>query len=121
MRSLFSGRFDPPHPGHIASILRLEKKGPVTVVILDYPERSYPLEYVRTIFSEIFEKHDIKVVTNKTHFAEIDKKEFLSFKCDKYASGNLTVLKHIEELGVPVIYCDRAYEYSARNIKRVLD
>ena len=121
MKILFSGRFDPPHPGHIASILRLEKKGHVTVVVLDYSDREYPIEYVKTVFNEIFERHGVEIITNSVHFGKVDVDELKNFGCDVYAGGNLTVLRHIEQLGHPVMFCDRAFEYSSRNIKRVLD
>ncbi len=121
MKILFSGRFDPPHPGHIAQIMRLEEKGRVVVVILDYPERDYPIAYVIEIFKEILKKHNVEIKANNDHFGEITREQLDKFDCDLYAAGNLKVLKHIENIGFPVIYCERAYQYSSRNIKRVLD
>ena len=122
MTVLFSGRFDPPHPGHIAQIIRLEKQyGRVKIVLLDYPERDYPVEYCVTIFNELLSKYNVEIVVNKTHFAQITLEELNQYNCDLYAAGNLKVLRHIEKLGFPVVYCERSYNYSSRNIERVLD
>jgi len=118
-RVLFSGKFSPPHPGHICQIIRLAKKyGEVCVVILDYPERRFSMEYTKAIFNEIFDQIDLDVTitSNQTHFAQITKEEFESFECDIYASGNQKVLRHIEILGFPCIFVETAYQYSARDI-----
>jgi phosphopantetheine adenylyltransferase len=113
---LFSGRFDPPHPGHIAQVMRLlSTYARVKVVVLDYPDRRFPHTYVKHVFDEVLNtsKWPIDIVTNKTHFAKITLEELKSFECDIYAAGNMEVLKHIEQLGFPCIYVERAFDYSA--------
>jgi len=116
---LFSGRFDICHPGHICQIIRLAKKyGTVKVVILDYPERRFSISYTMMIFKEIFAdiKLNVEFIVNKTHFAEITKEEVYMYDCDIYASGNQKVLRHMEVIGVPCIFVEAAYQYSARDI-----
>lgn len=119
-RVLFSGRFDPVHPGHIATIIRLcDEFGMVKVIILDDDSRAYPVEYIREILKECLQKYMAIILTNKTHFGEITKKELDSYGCTHYAAGNLPVLRHVEKLGMEVIYVERAYDYSARDYKRL--
>jgi cytidyltransferase-like protein len=121
MRCLFSGRFDPPHPGHIASILRLaDKYDEVVVMMLDYPDRNFPIEYCGKVFSECIEREKVKISVNKTHFGKISLEEWELFQCDLYAGGNLSVLRHVEKLGIKVHYLERAFEYSASKYERLL-
>ena len=118
MTALFSGRFDCPHLGHLISILRLSKKfNTVIVVILDYPERMFPVEYARTVLCEALSScvGDVEVFTNSTHFGRITRKELNEWEFDVYCAGNMEVLSHIKSLGVPVQYVERAYEYEANN------
>lgn len=115
----FSGRFDPPHPGHIASIIRLEKEyGRVDVIILDHAERRHPVQYTVQILTELLEKYNVKIHSNRIHFGELNDKEWLLYNCDYYASGNMDVLLHMEKLGIKCVYVDRAYDYSASNYKK---
>jgi len=118
--ALVSGRFSPPHDGHMAMLKRLLKKyAKVKVIILDYPERDFPLCYCKKVFEAIFEDEErIEFLVNKTHFGEISEEGLRSYGCDVFVSGNLTVLRHIERLGFPCEYAERAFEYSARNYKR---
>jgi len=114
---LFSGRFDPVHPGHIATVLRLLKKCRyVTIAMLNYKERRYPTCYCVDIFEEIFDGLPVEVVVNNDHFGKITKEQLEKFNFDVYASGNLSVLRHIENLGFDVIYTERAYLYEASQI-----
>lgn len=118
--ALFSGKFDPPHPGHFASICELGKKfGAVRVVLLDYPNRRYPVEYCIRVFKETFDCVNFPVYfhVNKTHFAEVTKEELDQFKpYHIYVAGNLKVLRHIESLGVPTYYQHRKFDYQASSI-----
>lgn len=116
LRVLFSGRFDPPHPGHVISILRLHAKyGHVVVPVLDYKGRAWPASYCKQVFDECFAhlKGDIEVLINRTHFGEMTCDELKTYKCGLYASGNMSVIKHIEGLGMPCLYVDRAFNYEA--------
>lgn len=120
MRALTSGRFNPPHDGHMTMLKRLTKKfDMVRVVILDYPERDFPICYCKQVFEEIFEDNKkIEFLVNNTHFGRITIKEIESYGCDIYLGGNLKVLRHIEKLGFPCEYVERAFEYSASHYKR---
>lgn len=124
---LFSGRFDPPHIGHIITISKLVREfKEIMVVVLDYSEAEYPLCYRKQALSGMMNclpgLH--YVIDYPTHFAEITKEEISKFKFDVYASGNLSVLKHIESLGIPTLYVERSFDYSAteireKNIKKI--
>ena len=122
MKVLTSGRFDPPHLGHIVSLLKIAKEyDSLTIVVLDQEERSYPISYVDAIFKETFKyvNHKINVIYNVTHFGELTKEELDSFGCDLYCGGNLQVLKHIENLGFKTKYHERSFDYNASDYKRV--
>lgn len=119
MTVLFSGRFDPVSPGHICSIIRLAKRyAKVKVVVLDYPDRRYPVQLSMQVLKEIFREMplDVAFVSNDIHFGEISKAQLGMFNFDVYAAGNLKVLRHIERLGVSCVYIDRAYPYAASDI-----
>jgi len=116
----FSGRFDPVHPGHIATIIRLTKiYKKVKIVILDYFGRRFPVAAQIAVMDELLEKYNVSIYTNSTHFAQITREEFLEFECQAYAAGNEVVLRHFEEMGIPVHFCERAYNYSSREYKRL--
>jgi cytidyltransferase-like protein len=117
---LFSGRFDPPHLGHMITVARLwETFDAITIVILDYPESEYPISYRAQALKEMVRHLNgrYKVLVNQTHFGKITREELSKFKFDVYASGNLEVLKHIESLGFKTLYVERSYEYSGTEIR----
>ncbi|MBU2249224.1 MAG: hypothetical protein KKD77_20925 [Gammaproteobacteria bacterium] len=124
--ALFSGRFDPVSTAHLIQVKRLLSEHEIVkAVVLDYPERKTPLCLAVQILIEMFggNKEDesgagVGVMVNKIHFGEITKEQIDNFQpFDVYVSGNISVLKHVESLGVKVKYIDRAYPYSAHNIK----
>ena len=52
--AVFSGKFSPPHTGHILSILKIAKEYDCIIVpILDYPHRFVEAEIVKNIFDTI--------------------------------------------------------------------
>jgi hypothetical protein len=115
---LFSGRFDPPHLGHLLSIARLGKHHELTVVVLDYPEQKFPISYRVQIVKEALSYLSggpYHVEANKVHFGKITKGELATHTFDFYASGNLSCVHHMESLGYPCYYVERAYEYAATN------
>jgi hypothetical protein len=121
---LFSGRFDRPHVGHIASILRLGTVyGMVKVVVLDYPERKYCASYAAQMLQEILEQSvgTYEVSINKEHFAKIPKESLDAFGFDVYASGNHECLNHISKMGYSVLYVERAYDYEATDDRNIAD
>jgi glycerol-3-phosphate cytidylyltransferase-like family protein len=119
LKALTSGRFDPPHPGHIINLLNIAKKfESVKCVVLSSDTRRYPMSYCLQILDKILTHlpFDIELKANKTHFAEITKEELDAFDCDIYVGGNLKVLKHIESLGMKTSFIDRSYYYEANKI-----
>jgi len=114
---IFSGRFDPPHLGHVLTILKLcERFGRVIVPVLNYKEREFcnVLE-AKSIFDGFFDiispvnsiSSRPEIVINSVHFGEVTKEYYenllklykvLPERC-VYMSGNEFVLEHITKLG----------------------
>lgn len=122
MRIITSGRYDPPHLGHFCNIARIyydppfhDSKNKMTVFLLDYPERRYPVNYCGQALKEaVYEiSPNIEVRINKTHFGKISKEELDKIDFDLYCGGNLSVLSHLEKMGVNVKYFERAYNFEA--------
>ena len=124
LRVLFSGRFDEPHWGHWATILKLcSIFDSVLVVVLKYENRAHPEKYVQRVFETMqalsrIPKEKLKICTNATHFGELTKGEWITYECDIYAGGNQEVNDHITSLGIPVYDAERSFEFSARNYKK---
>jgi len=115
---LFSGRFDPPHCGHISNILSLGMRyRRVLVVVLNHPEQDFPITYRIEVLKDILSKSkgEYEVSENYIHFSDITIEEFQKYGADVYAAGNMAVIKHMESLGVPCVWVNRAYEYEATN------
>jgi hypothetical protein len=112
----FSGRFDRPHIGHGIQIMRLGQRfNKVLVPVLWTPSQKYSVNYRVQILKALLKnaKGEYDVFVNETHFAHITKEECEKMGFDIYVSQNLECLKHIESLGYPVEYVDRAFDYSA--------
>ena len=90
------------------------------MVILDYPDRKWPIAYTLQRFEEIFNNMsnlNVEFIVNQTHFGKITKEEIEQFRpFDYYSAGNIPVLRHVESLGIPCYYSDRAYWDQARNM-----
>lgn len=115
---LISGRFDPPHLGHLITIGRERViYDRVIVVVLDDGKQFFPLCYRMDILWEAVHLlgGNISVESNRTHFGGITKEELSRWKFDIYGSGNMDVLRHISSLGIACRYIPRAYEYQASN------
>lgn len=113
---LASGRFDPPHVGHIRSMQILAQQyNKVIVVILSYKDQMYPVSYRKKIIEEVLKscRGSFEVLVNDIHFATITKEDLRHYNFDVYASGNLDCIKHVEGLGYNVEYIGRSYEYAA--------
>lgn len=113
---LFSGRFDRPHVGHIATIAKLgERYKKVIVVILDYKEQRYIAEYRYHIMYELLNRTEgeYELVVDDKHFAEISKGDIGKFEFDVYGSGNHKCLNHIKNLGYKVEFVPRSFDYEA--------
>jgi len=116
---LFSGRFDKPHLGHLITIQRLMRQyDMVVVVVLDYPEANYDIDFRMNVLNEALlnSKGSFIITKNETNFGEITDEELEEFPCFQYyGSGNKKVLKHIKSLGgnTIVVYVPRYPGYSA--------
>lgn len=98
---LFSGRFDKPHCGHVRTIQLLgQRYKKVLVVVLDYPEQTYPACYRKQVLEDILNnsKGNYEVVINDKHFGKITVDDLLRFEFDVYGAGNMQVLEHLERL-----------------------
>ena len=123
---LFSGRFDRPHIGHIATLGRLGiHYSKIIVVVLDYPEQAYAPQYRQQILDDILSMMHggYEVVVNNVHFGEIQAAIMRrEWEFDIYGTGNHKVLTHMAEIGIPTVYVERSYDYSAtddRNIQKI--
>lgn len=116
---LYSGRFDPPHLGHVITTLRcLESYDMLKIVVLDYDTRQYSADYAKQVLSEslTLSNKNFEIYINTVHFGKITKEEILQFApFTHYLAGNSPVLAHVGSLGIPVRWVDRAYHYSAED------
>lgn len=105
------------HCGHIISLARLGVEyGLVKVVVLDYPDQEYSVSYRAQILREVCSnmKGRYEILVNSVHFGKITREQIESFNpFDVYGTGNHSVLLHVEKLGIPVVYVERAYDYNA--------
>ena len=120
---LLSGRFDPPHLGHVITMMRLgQQYKKVLVVILDHKEQRYPLTYRKKVIGEALSmaKGNYEVKVNKIHFGKITLKQIQEYNFNVYAAAaNYEVLLHIESLGIPAIYLERAYDFAASDTRKL--
>ena len=117
MVGIFSGRFDPPHLGHLMTILDLCKLfQKIVVVVLDYRGRptcsaSMAVLIFETLFEDFLPQicaNKIECIVNHTHMAEVSVSEYddlleavgTTRANSIYLSGNPEVLKHMEEIGI---------------------
>lgn len=138
--AIFSGRFDPPHLGHILSILELARLyGKVAVIILDYPDREEcSVDEARDIFNKLFDlffppiaRQVIQVEVNDIHFAHISFAEYdallRNIGCcmnhSIYVSGNLEVLENMKKQGIKARFFARSndYLYTGTKIREEID
>jgi nicotinamide mononucleotide adenylyltransferase len=133
--AVFSGRFDPPHIGHVLTIIRLLKRyDRVVVVVLDYPEReSCPAAKAKEIFIEVLSSIRgngiITVMVNNTHFGKITRSKYILLidECcadaasTVYVSGNQQVIDHFkkEMKGLMFEFIDRSENYSGTDIREM--
>jgi phosphopantetheine adenylyltransferase len=117
MVGIFSGRFDPPHIGHLMTIIDLCKRfQKIVIVVLDYSGRqdcsaSMAVLIFETLFEDFLPQicaNKIECVVNHTHMAEISVEEYEDLlesvgatrANSIYLSGNPEVLDHMEEIGI---------------------
>lgn len=113
---LFSGRFDRPHCGHIATIQHLGvmfKR--VIVVVLDYPTQRFPVEFRQTVLETILSnsRGNYLVIVNTENFETIAAEDAAMYDFDVYASGNPKCVQHMMELGYEVYVTARSWDYEA--------
>lgn len=137
---IFSGRFDPPHIGHILTILKLcFDFSKIVIVILDYPERkACSAEKAKEIFTDFFDmifpattRSKVAFVINNIHFGKITFAEYDCFlrnigACynhSVYLSGNQEVLGNMEKqqiLHYKKVPRSEEDIYSGTDIRKVL-
>lgn len=137
---IFSGRFDPPHLGHLITILNLCRRfNRIVVVVLDYPERKIcGAEEVRRIFKTCFEAmlspmtiQKVFIDINKIHFGQITFVEYsnylngigVCFAHSIYLSGNKNVLANIDKQGIPWLFVPRTEDwlFSGCEVRKEID
>jgi cytidyltransferase-like protein len=137
--AIFSGRFDPPHLGHVQTILKIAKRfSKVVVVILDYPERKVvnAME-AKDIFDYLFDmvfpetcRSKVDVVINNIHFGKIKFSEYDCFlrnigACYNhtvYLTGNFEVLVNMQEQQIKHEFIERSIDavYEGKKIREDL-
>jgi len=118
---VFSGRFDRPHLGHLASILSLGREfSKVHVVMLNYAGQRYDPEMRLEVLNTCLEQANacagaqrFIVSQNTTHFGKLTLDEWNGYDAKWYAGGNWDVLKHMAELGAQILYIPRSWDYAA--------
>lgn len=125
LTAIFSGRYDPPHFGHINTIMKIcEEYARVVVVILDYPERIVcSAEDASKIFDDFFDavlpkmtRNKVWVTINNVHFGKITREYYengmrdmgISLAHNVYLSGNEEVLRHVKSLGIRTEFIGRS-------------
>lgn len=126
--AIFSGRFEPPHLGHLHTILNIAKVyGRVLVVILDYPDREVcSADEARDIFNGIFDamfpdttRSTFQVIINDIHFATISFAQYdtllrnngICINHSIYLSGNTEVLENMKKEGIRSRFFPRTNDY----------
>jgi len=119
--AVFSGRFDPPHLGHLDAILNLGRMyARVVVVILDFPGREAGCaDEVKDLFNHLFDhicspatRNSYQAVVFDRHFAEISFSEYDCFlrnigAClshSIYITGNQEVIANMKKHMIPYRY-----------------
>ena len=128
---LFSGRFDRYHIAHNITLARLAQRyDQVIVVVLDYKEAMFPIEErIETISNALLAtKGNFQIIVSPHHFGEITEEQLEKFPhFDVYGSGNIEVLKHMDELGYQTEIVPRYPKYAAsddvkfQKIKEIMD
>jgi len=113
---LFTGRFDDPHIGHIATIQRLGAMfDKVIVVVLDYPQQRHPIDHrfdvLRTVLARCMGNYEI--VTNQVNFENATKDEVAKYTFNVYASGNPKCIDRMKSLGYDCLSTARSWDYAA--------
>jgi hypothetical protein len=124
---VFSGRFDPPHLGHLMTILSLCRDyARVVVPILDYPQReACSSQAAMSIFESIFDglfpeacAGKVEFCVNDIHMGKITAEQYDMFLCScglsrdnsVYLSGNPLVITHMESIGVRNRFIERSFD-----------
>jgi cytidyltransferase-like protein len=138
--AIFSGRFDPPHIGHIMTILKLaERFGKVVVVVLEYKEReSCDAAGAKQVFDCVFNaimgrsvRNKVDVVVNKIHFGKITFSEYdlflrnigACYNHTVYLSGNKEVLENMVMQQIKCEFVPRSSEsiYTGTKIRERME
>jgi hypothetical protein len=87
----------------------------VIVVILDYPEQRYPVEYRRNVLATIlgFSRGNYEVLVNDENYERISARAAGEHCFDVYASGNPKCIARMKSLGYRTLFVDRSWDYEA--------
>jgi len=108
--ALFSGRFDPPHSGHIVAIEDLMMRYLKVIVVIcsdsKYREATTGQECFKIMthhFNRILPpiaRNKLEIIVYRQHFGFITKKQLSRLpEFDVYLAGNDNVRKHMKSLG----------------------
>jgi len=109
MIAFFPGKFQPPHLGHIISIMKICDQYEKLIVAIsnDGPKVLSQIER-KKIFDEVFRLIDnVEVITVKAVITEIKDIKILP-RFDICLSGNINVINKMKSLGARVKYVHRS-------------
>ncbi len=112
----FPGKFNPPHMGHLLTILKLSKKYNIIVGLTeDVPENAFPRHVILEILKEL-EEFGIKIIEIKGIL--IEKKDISDLPFfDVLLSGNPDVLKWANNMNIKFEYIERSCEITASQLR----
>lgn len=119
---LFSGRYDPPHLGHLLTFQRLATEyDKVIICILDYPRQFKPIrERLKTIevaLGGCIGSFEVIVNSvNLEHATQEDMDTLPAFDC--VGTGNQGVYFNMVKLGIPVVEIKRTPGYNASDSRK---
>lgn len=131
--AVFSGRFDPPHLGHLITMVKLSNDHDIVIVpVLSYDDRlvdaATAIETMKRV-TKALNNNKVRFSINIVHFAKISagdygrllRREGVDQSINEviYYSGNHEVLNHMNDIGVKNKFIERSFDeyYSSTIIK----
>lgn len=108
MKAIFLGKFQPPHLGHIRTIVRLSSRYSSVIVGITQSEPAMmPFKDVKTILQEVLSAYKNIEVVLISGSIEGGTATLDSIKFDVVVSGNNKVLNILKEQGYQTEFCER--------------
>jgi len=122
---IFSGRFDPPHLGHVMTIIKLSCiMDRLFVFVLNHPSRNVcpsdsSAAILKFVFQKLVDDGRVVIVLHPQHFGLITKPDWEKILSDlaippnkvMYYSGNPDVLKITRSCGILSQFVQRSFDW----------